>query len=656
MTGPSAHHAAMPVGPRRHDMTWLRTLGLASALATTGAGLASLALAAATGDAALAGVALVMSALTGWLLLARRLAVQGREPRYVGWMALGLIGSMIVLLPLVAEVAPTIAVACLIPLFLAVPYLDPRALRRWALGAWTFSVAYVLAASVLEATPEELAAGHVHLVLDVLGTAIIVGFVVLLIERYALADADARYMALHDGLTGLSNAALFMDRLEHAIAREERRRTATAVFYLDLDGFKAVNDRHGHHSGDHVLRVLAERLRSSVRSADTVARMGGDEFAVLLEDLVDRGAALAAAERLRRVTAQAIPSTDGPVTMRCSVGVAFSGDGGETAEALLRNADYAMYQSKRAHRGEVVVYHPSLRVAAGERRAVRRALNGVVERDELRLQFQPLVRLHSGLADASTWEAPAGTIAGLEALVRWHDPRHGLRGPDRFIAIAEETGDIVQLGRWVLEQACERLRDWQRLPGTEGLRMAVNVSAHQLQWAGFADEVDAIVAASGIEPSSLVLELTENVFVRDTPSIHATLLQLRSSGIRIALDDFGTGYSSFGFLRSFPVDTLKLDRSFVVGAVGDQRGTALLRAMVGAGVALGADLVAEGIETQAQLDLVRGLGCDLGQGFLLSPPLDGRDVPSLLIGKQRPWDRVLGTVGQEVDHPVALAV
>ena len=647
MTDLGAERDSVSIQHPSHDIEWLRRLGLASAVTTTFAGVAGVVLAMATGNLAFTGVGLVMAFLTTWTLLARRQAARGGATRYVARLSVGLFVGMLALLPLVPALASTIVMACLIPLFMAVPLLDRRALRRWSLAVWAYGVAYVAAASLIGVTMGDGGTDGDDLVLEVVGTAIIVGFVVALIRHYALADTSVRFMAVHDGLTGLCTGALFLDRLEHALALEEPRPSTTAVICLALDGFKAVNDRHGHAYGDKVLRAVADGLRSSVRSADTVARVGGDEFAVLLEGIADRTEAAALADRRGRATSDPM-AREGGISIRSSVGIAFSGDGGETAEALLRNADYAMYQSKRGRRGGVVVYHPSLRLAAAERRAVKRALSGVVERDELLLQYQPIVRLHSGYGEASTGDPPAGTIESLEALVRWDDPQRGRRGPDQFIGFAEETGDIVQIGRWVLQEACHRLHDWQRLPGASSLRMAVNLSARQLQRPGFAEDVAAIVADAGIEPSSLVLEITEHVLVRDSALIHGTLQRLRSSGIHLAIDDFGTGYSSFAYLRDFPVDSLKLDRSFLLDAVGRQRGTALLRAMVDVGAGLGATVVAEGIETQAQLDLVRSLGCDLGQGFLLSRPLGDDAVVELLMAENRPWGRVLGVDGSRV--------
>ncbi len=638
MSQPTGAPDSTSVEYPQHDIVWLRHFGFVGALATGAIGMTALGAGIATGDQAIIWLAMVLAAVGGWLLWTRRSARTGSEARFVTRMTIGLVAAMAVLLPTVPELAPTIAMAGLIPVFMAVPFLSQSGLKRYSVAVLVSCSAYVLAAGLLLVTRGESSLGPADVVLGALGTAIIMGLVLAIIRRYALADEDVRFLALHDGLTGVHNRTLFMDRLGHAIAREEREAVTTAVIYLDVDGFKAINDRHGHAYGDEVLRAVADRLRATVRVADTVARVGGDEFAVLLEGVTERPAAVALAERLRQAVTDSLALPGGGTSITASIGIALSGDGGETADALLRNADYAMYGSKRGGRGEVVVYHPSLRMAAEERRAVKHALGSTVERGELRLQFQPVVRLHSGLGEASAGEPPSGTIEGLEALVRWHDPQHGRRMPDQFIGLAEETGDIVGIGRWVLEEACQRVAEWQQVPGAANLRMAVNLSARQLARPGFAADVEAIVAGAGIVSSTLELEITEHILVRDRASIHDTILRLRSSGIRLAIDDFGTGYSSFGYLRDFPVDTLKLDRSFVVGAVGNQRGARLLRGMVDVGSALGARIVAEGIETPAQLELVRALGCDLGQGFLLSRPVDADVVDTLLRAERPPWE------------------
>jgi diguanylate cyclase (GGDEF)-like protein len=631
----------------QHDIVWLRHFGLLGTLATISAGIAALVLGVMTNDMTLIWLALIMAAIGGWLILTRRLSAKGSEVQFIARMAVGLFVGMVVLLPVVPELAPTLAMAALIPVFMAGPFVSRRGLGRYAVAAWAFSATYVLVAGVVLVARGERGVGLTGVILSVLGTAIITGLVLAIIWRYALADHDVHFMALHDGLTGLHNRTLFMDQLGHAMAREEREPSTTAVVYLDIDGFKSINDRHGHAYGDQVLCAVADRLQATIRAGDTVARVGGDEFAVLLEGIRDRGEAVAMAERLRSATAVSLVMPGGGASITASIGIAFSSGGGETADALFRNADHAMYSSKRGRHAEVVVFHPSLRIAAEERRAIKRSLRGVVDRGELRLQFQPLVRLHSGLGDA-VGEAPSGTIESLEALVRWHDPDRGRRMPDQFIGLAEETGDIVQLGRWVIEEACERLREWQRLPGSGALRIAVNLSARQLERPAFASDVQAIVANAGIAPSTLELEITEHVLVRDSAAIHDVILQLRSSGVRLAIDDFGTGYSSFGYLREFPVDTLKLDRSFVTGAVGNQRGTRLLRGMVDVGAALGACIVAEGIETRAQFDLVRSLGSDLGQGFLLSQPVDAAMVEYLLQTDRPPWDALFDPSAPQV--------
>ncbi len=308
MTVPPTHDL-VPIEHPRHDIAWLRRYALSSALATALVAALCLAFGIVTGDAALVGVAFVMAAFTGWLMLTRHLAVRGGEAACVARMGIGTFTAMVLLLPLVPAVAATVAMASLIPVFTAVPYLGRRELQRYSLGAWAFSVAYVLVASLILVARG--AGVSTDQFLDIAGTTIIVGFVVALIRRYALADEDVRFMALHDGLTGLYNRALFVDRLEHAIAREERQPSTTAVVYLDLDSFKAVNDRRGHAYGDTVLRAVANRLKATVRAGDTIARVGGDEFAVLLEDVAGRAEASALADRLRRATADPMALPDG---------------------------------------------------------------------------------------------------------------------------------------------------------------------------------------------------------------------------------------------------------------------------------------------------------------------------------------------------------
>ncbi len=618
-------------------------------MATALAAISALAVAFLADDERPVGVALVMLMLTGWLLLTRRGGPTWDAPRYVGRAAVGLFLSMLLLLPLAPALAPTIAMACLVPLFAAVPYLGLTALRRFGLLAWVFSTSYVLAASVLLLWRGTATGDVTLLALEVIGTAIIVGFVVLFILRYADANEAIRFLTLHDPLTGLINRALLVDRLRHCLSQDGQSHRAVALVCLGLDGFKATIERHGHAYGDTVLRIVADRLRSGVRTTDAIARLGDDEFAVLIEDVDDRDDVVALAERLRWATLDPGASLGDRVSIDSSVGIAFSDDGGDTSVELLRNANYAMRQSKRTKRGGVVVYAPSMRPAAAERRAVRRALRGIVERQELRLQYQPIVRLHSGFGETPAIEPMAGSVVGMEALVRWQDPQRGRRMPDAFIALAEETGDIVAIGRWVFQEACQQLVAWQRLPGMGDLRVSVNLSARQLQRPGLVDDIEAVIATTGIARSSIELEITEHVLMRDSAAVHGLLRRLRSAGIHIALDDFGTGYSSFSYLRDFPVDTLKVDRSFVQDAVHSQRGAALLRAMVDVGAALHAKVVVEGIETTAQLDLVRSLGCDLGQGFVLSRPMDADAVSAMLAEGRRPWDHLLGASGTRPD-------
>ncbi|MFV2064335.1 MAG: diguanylate cyclase domain-containing protein [Chloroflexota bacterium] len=374
-----------PSGHSHHDIAWLPLVGLQTALAGAITAAVSMVLWIVWRDSALIEVALVAAALAGWMVLASRRAMKGHEVRAVALMSVGVFAAMLFLLPVIPESSPMVALAALGPIFLAVPYLTPRQLLRYSIAVWAFSVAYVLAAALISAARSGGGYSASHLALNVVVSAFIIALSLLLLRQYHVADSDVRHLALHDGLTGLYNRTFFIDRLEHALAREERRPSRTAVLYLDLDGFKEVNDRYGHAAGDDVLRAVADRLRGGLRKTDTIARMGGDEFAVLIEGISDRAEATALAELVLERTAEPIALRDVTLSVPLSAGLACSGDGGETAAALLRNADHAMYEAKRGPRRDIVVYDSMTRVREADSRATNRSISGVIERHELRL-------------------------------------------------------------------------------------------------------------------------------------------------------------------------------------------------------------------------------------------------------------------------------
>jgi diguanylate cyclase (GGDEF)-like protein len=439
---------------------------------------------------------------------------------------------------------------------------------------------------------------------------------------------ELRHQAFHDGLTRLPNRALFTDRLEHALARSERRGSLLAVLFVDVDDFKTINDGLGHARGDLLLGAIADRLRLCIRSADTAARLGGDEFALLLEDLDGRTEAEAVADRILDVMSRPIQLPDTTVGVGVSIGLCFPGTGGETADELLRNADFAMYRAKTLGKGRVEIFQPGLRAGAAERRRLEGMLHGAIERNELRLEYQPVLDLTNG------------RLSGLEALLRWEMPDGEVRMPVDFIDMAEETGLIVPIGRWVLREACREARVWQTMTGTS-LSIGVNLSARQFQHPALRADVRAALQESGLSPESLVVEITESVLMLNTPGTVATLDAMRRAGVRVAVDDFGTGYSSLSYLQRFPIDILKIDRSFVDGTSRDNG--VLARAIVELGRALRMSVVAEGIEDPRQLAALRSFGCRLGQGYLFSRPLRAAEVQQLLLAEERPWDRFWAT-------------
>jgi diguanylate cyclase (GGDEF)-like protein/PAS domain S-box-containing protein len=442
-------------------------------------------------------------------------------------------------------------------------------------------------------------------------------------ERRMLED-ELRHQAFHDSLTGLANRALFADRLEHALSRTRRSRHRLAVLFLDLDDFKTINDSLGHGEGDQLLVAVAARLRDAVRAGDTIARMGGDEFAVLVED-ASNGSPMDVAERLMATLQTPFERSGKELFVHGSIGVAVSASPKETPEELLRNADASMYMAKSHGKNRIEVFEPSMHAAALSRLAIKGALERAVEREEFEVRYQPIVKL-------ATRE-----LIGVEALVRWRHPERGLVLPTEFIAVAEETGLIIPIGRWVLEQACRQARDWESVRPTRPLTMSVNVSGRQVAEPGFVQSVADVLTSSGLAPERLVLEFTEGVLMRDTEATTATMGELKGLGVRLAIDDFGTGFSALNYLRSFPIDVLKIDGSFVasMSAGADQR--ALVRAILRLGETLHLSTIAEGIEDAGQLADLRALGATLGQGYFFARALTAEEISVLLATEeQRP--------------------
>jgi diguanylate cyclase (GGDEF)-like protein/PAS domain S-box-containing protein len=425
-----------------------------------------------------------------------------------------------------------------------------------------------------------------------------------------------RYQALHDPLTDLPNRVLFLDRLGHALTRPGAE---VAVVLLDIDNFKLVNDSLGHSAGDELLRKIAPRLTDALRPGDTIARLGGDEFVVLLEHVADERAAARIAERI--VTAFELPFelSAGEHFAKASLGIAIATGEEEEPSALIRDADAAMYQAKARGRARFEVFDGAMRARTVKRLSVENDLRRALERDELRVAYQPIVSLKDG------------SIASVEALLRWSHPERGLIAPGDFIPVAEESGLIEPIGRWVLNAACAQAAQWHALkPAAPALGIAVNLSVRQFTQRDLEATVAAALAASGIEPSSLCLEITESVLLDEPDTVSETIKGIARHGVRFALDDFGTGYSSLAYLTRLPIDGLKVDRSFVDELGSSARSTAITTAIVRMAQALSIEVVAEGVETQAQLDTVRDLGCELAQGFYFHRPLQASVVTALL--------------------------
>jgi diguanylate cyclase (GGDEF)-like protein len=439
-------------------------------------------------------------------------------------------------------------------------------------------------------------------------------------QRRALED-ELRHQAFHDSLTGLANRALFLDRLQHAMTRRRRFGHPLAILFVDLDDFKTVNDSLGHTEGDRLLVAVAERLQGVLRDSDTIARMGGDEFAVLVEDAVDNDAPLDVANRILEALQAPFAYGGRDLFVRASIGVAGWSSRDETAEDLIRNADMSMYTAKANGKNRIEAFEPRMHEAALARLALKGDLEHALERKEFFLQYQPIVRLSDG------------EVTGVEALLRWRHPQRGIVNPTDFVHVAEETGLIVPLGYWVLEQACRQALAWDAGEQTRNLTVAVNVSGRQVQQPGFVAEVRRTLEQTGVVPGRVTLEFTESVLMNDTEKTLTTLGALKRLGIRLAIDDFGTGYSSLSYLRRFPIDELKIDRSFITGMQTGPAQLAVVRSIIKLGETLHLDTVAEGIELADQLDSLRALETSHGQGFLFSRPVNPEDVGRAIEGR-----------------------
>ena len=468
--------------------------------------------------------------------------------------------------------------------------------------------------------------------LGVFGVAALGGSWIGRLERTLGTQRTVSRQAAFDPLTGVLNRTAFEASARDAIQTLEERKGIVALLFIDLDRFKVVNDTYGHEIGDILLMRVAEVLRSHVRENDLVGRLGGDEFTVMLRGLRERDSAEAIARKLLELLNAPHEIAGRHIEVGASIGIAICPEDGRDVPSLLKNADYAMYQVKESGRNDVGFTSAESRVGHDRRLEVERQMKAALAEDEFELHYQPKVDLVSGAA------------VGVEMLLRWNNPKLGLVSPDEFVPMAEETGMILPLGRWLLRQACFQLRDWDD-EGLPRITLAVNVSTLQFRQPDFVGAVEEALQASGIDPDRLELEITESVLMRDYLASLRTLTRLKRLGVRIAMDDFGTGYSSLAYLQNLPIRTLKIDRSFVSGldvrGLDGAHGTGpIVETILTLGTKLRLEVVAEGIETREQMHWLRDAGCPYGQGYLFCKPYKADRIAKLLArsGKPAPTD------------------
>ena len=429
--------------------------------------------------------------------------------------------------------------------------------------------------------------------------------------------AEMSHMAQHDVLTNLPNRTLLQDRLTQAIATASRNNFRIAVLFLDLDGFKHINDSLGHATGDRLLQLVAKRLLAAVRTSDTVSRLGGDEFVILLSEVAHAGDAGVKASKILSALGAPFEIEQNTLRITASIGVTTYPEDGQSAELLMRNADLAMYQAKEKGRSTYQFFEKGMNIRAVERQSIEGDLRCALERNEFVMHYQPKIDLKTG------------EITGVEALIRWQHPKRGLVGPLQFISIAEDSGLMLPIGKWALRESCRQAKAWQDA-GLAPVEMAVNVSSVEFRNDEFLEGISMVLKETGLEPRCLELELTESVLMQHAEFSVPVLQQLKAMGVRLAIDDFGTGYSSLSYLRQFPIDTLKVDQSFIHEINADTDEATIISAVINMGCRMKHRVIAEGVETAEQLAFLRAHGCDEGQGYYFSRPMPAEKTAKLL--------------------------